>query len=77
MLAVCDGTDAVLLPAAQDFKRAFDGDAGPNTGGMGAYSPVPGVDVDALDIAGAIHRARRSTRCASATSTTAACCTPG
>jgi phosphoribosylamine---glycine ligase len=47
VLAVCDGTRAVALPPAQDFKRALDGDAGPNTGGMGAYSPVPVVD-DAL-----------------------------
>jgi phosphoribosylamine---glycine ligase len=44
LLAVCDGTRAVALAPAQDFKRIGDGDAGPNTGGMGAYSPVPGVD---------------------------------
>lgn len=41
VLAVCDGTSAVPLAGAQDFKRLGDGDAGPNTGGMGAYSPVP------------------------------------
>lgn len=44
VLAVCDGQRAVLLPPAQDFKRVGDGDQGPNTGGMGAYSPVPMVD---------------------------------
>jgi phosphoribosylamine--glycine ligase len=41
LLAVCDGTRAVALAPAQDFKRAGTGDTGPNTGGMGAYSPVP------------------------------------
>ena len=41
VLAVCDGHRAVLLSPAQDFKRAHEGDSGPNTGGMGAYSPVP------------------------------------
>ncbi len=40
VLAICDGTRAVALAPAQDFKRVGDGDAGPNTGGMGAYSPV-------------------------------------
>jgi phosphoribosylamine---glycine ligase len=44
VLAVCDGTRAVPLAPAQDFKRVGDGDVGPNTGGMGAYSPVPAVD---------------------------------
>jgi len=41
ILAICDGSSAVALAPAQDFKRLGDGDAGPNTGGMGAYSPVP------------------------------------
>jgi phosphoribosylamine--glycine ligase len=41
VLAICDGTRAVPLAPAQDFKRVGDGDTGPNTGGMGAYSPVP------------------------------------
>jgi len=48
VLAVCDGTDAVALAPAQDFKRLGDGDAGPNTGGMGAYSPVPMATDDAV-----------------------------
>ncbi|MCB0994064.1 MAG: phosphoribosylamine--glycine ligase [Acidimicrobiales bacterium] len=44
VLAVCDGRTAVALAPAQDFKRVGDRDAGPNTGGMGAYSPVPGAE---------------------------------
>ena len=39
--ALCDGTDAIALGAAQDHKRVGDGDTGPNTGGMGAYTPAP------------------------------------
>ena len=44
LFALCDGTRAVLLGGAQDHKRAYDGDLGPNTGGMGAYSPAPVFD---------------------------------
>jgi phosphoribosylamine--glycine ligase len=46
VFAICDGTRAVCLPAAQDFKRVGDGDAGANTGGMGAWSPLPFVPDD-------------------------------
>ena len=49
LLCVCDGTRAVALAPAQDFKRLADGDAGPNTGGMGAYSPVPIAGKDVVD----------------------------
>ena len=42
--ALCDGVSAIALASAQDHKRAFDGDKGPNTGGMGAYSPAPIVE---------------------------------
>jgi phosphoribosylamine--glycine ligase len=55
IMAVCDGTAARVLGAAQDFKRLGDGDTGPNTGGMGAYSPVPvasdSVVADVMDVA--------------------------
>jgi phosphoribosylamine--glycine ligase len=51
--AVCDGDRAVLFPPSQDHKRIFENDRGPNTGGMGAYAPVPFLTKDLLD---EIHR---------------------
>ena len=50
VLAVCDGTRAVALAPSQDFKRVGDGDEGPNTGGMGAYSPVPVAGPEVVDM---------------------------
>ncbi len=49
ILAVADGVRCVLLEPSQDHKRAFDGDQGPNTGGMGAYSPVPMLDSQGIE----------------------------
>ncbi len=48
LFAVCDGTDYVMLSSAQDHKRVFDNDQGPNTGGMGAYAPAPIVTDELL-----------------------------
>jgi phosphoribosylamine---glycine ligase len=48
VLALCDGVRALPLAPARDYKRIGDGDTGPNTGGMGAFSPVGGIDVEAL-----------------------------
>jgi phosphoribosylamine---glycine ligase len=57
LLALCDGERAVPLAPAQDYKRIFDGDEGPNTGGMGSYSPVPGIDAQRTrEIAGQVHQ---------------------
>jgi len=65
LLCLADGERVVPLPSAQDAKRLRDGDAGPNTGGMGAYSPVPAVDdaraaelADTL-VAPTLHELRR------------------
>ncbi len=49
VFALCDGVSAVPLPTAQDFKRAEDGDHGPNTGGMGSFAPVPGLSERQVD----------------------------
>ena len=54
VFALSDGARAIPLPPAQDFKRAFDDDEGPNTGGMGSYAPAP--DIDVHELVDAIHR---------------------
>jgi phosphoribosylamine---glycine ligase len=48
VLAVCDGLEAIALAPARDYKRAYDGDHGPNTGGMGSFAPVPDVGDELL-----------------------------
>jgi len=57
LLALCDGENVVPLAPAQDYKRIGDGDEGPNTGGMGSYSPVPGFGAAEIEeIVGRVHR---------------------
>jgi phosphoribosylamine--glycine ligase len=57
LLALCDGQRAVPMAPAQDYKRIFEGDEGPNTGGMGSYSPVPGIESDHAEVlARAVHQ---------------------
>ena len=57
LLALCDGRTALPLAGAQDYKRIFDGDRGPNTGGMGSYSPVPAIDdARAREICATVHQ---------------------
>jgi phosphoribosylamine--glycine ligase len=57
LLAICDGATALPLASAQDYKRALDGDQGPNTGGMGSYSPVPAIGAArAREICDAVHQ---------------------
>ena len=57
VFALTDGEHALALPAAQDYKRIGDGDTGPNTGGMGAYSPVPQLDAAGVEaIVESVHR---------------------
>ncbi len=57
LLAICDGVTAMPLASAQDYKRIYNGDLGPNTGGMGSYSPVPAIDeARAREICADVHQ---------------------
>ena len=50
LFALCDGVDAIALAPARDYKRAFDGDDGPNTGGMGSFAPTSDLDSEGADV---------------------------
>jgi phosphoribosylamine--glycine ligase len=57
LFALCDGRDTLALAPARDYKRAYDGDEGPNTGGMGAVAPVPGLAPDEVEaLVDQVHR---------------------
>ena len=56
LLALCDGERAIPLAPARDYKRIGNGDSGPNTGGMGSFSPVPGTDELVRDVVASVHQ---------------------
>jgi phosphoribosylamine--glycine ligase len=57
LLALCDGERAIAMAPARDYKRIFDGDRGPNTGGMGSFSPIGGIDdARAAELVAMVHQ---------------------
>ena len=78
MLALCDGERALPLAPARDFKRIGDGDTGPNTGGMGAFSPVAEIGPALLaEIVATVHQPVRRRDAHPRHPVPRACSTPG
>ena len=77
VLALCDGESALPLAPARDFKRIGEGDTGPNTGGMGAFSPVDGVDAALIEHVRVESASRSWTSSRAAARRSTACSTRG
>ena len=78
VFALCDGRNVVLLASAQDHKRVWDGDRGPNTGGMGAYSPAPVMTPEMTErVRARDHRADGPPHGRARHARSPACCSPG